>query len=303
MSARMKIPGNLWIDVWSSTSPIPATRQKRLFDDTWEAEKVSSVAFTYIVGMKKQTLIGLMSPSLQVLSWMSSRTLRDICQLIFPCLAHASTLKILDAADELKVSCKVPATIVQNLTQLTRCLGYDVLRTQSKKSVSNYSATADNDTLPQCDTNSYKIALLSSLAQIEREICQLRSFQQKFVEIDLNAILNRSSGEEEQRDCPVVPASPPPYLLPQYIKVEGGYGSPLRQRICDIFQKEGSVHDLAESEFNFGDPVKKVFVLKYVHGKSSAQTTESSLPQRMTCCVRKGELKVTGTFSIRTDLD
>ncbi|CAM1322145.1 RAB3GAP1 (predicted) [Pycnogonum litorale] len=40
LSARMMIPGNMWQDVWENSKPIPARRQKRLFDDTKEAEKV-----------------------------------------------------------------------------------------------------------------------------------------------------------------------------------------------------------------------------------------------------------------------
>jgi len=40
LSPRMKVPGNLWLEVWSNAAPAPARRQKRLFDDTKEAEKV-----------------------------------------------------------------------------------------------------------------------------------------------------------------------------------------------------------------------------------------------------------------------
>nr|XP_002123946.1 rab3 GTPase-activating protein catalytic subunit-like [Ciona intestinalis] len=40
LSQRMKIPGNLWETTWEQANPIPAHRQKRLFDDTKEAEKV-----------------------------------------------------------------------------------------------------------------------------------------------------------------------------------------------------------------------------------------------------------------------
>ena len=36
----MQIPGNMWVEVWQSAKPIPARRQRRLFDDTKEAEKV-----------------------------------------------------------------------------------------------------------------------------------------------------------------------------------------------------------------------------------------------------------------------
>lgn len=41
LSARMKIPSNMWIEAWETAKPVPARRQRRLFDDTREAEKVS----------------------------------------------------------------------------------------------------------------------------------------------------------------------------------------------------------------------------------------------------------------------
>lgn len=43
LSARMKIPSNMWVEAWETAKPIPARRQKRLFDDTREAEKVKAL--------------------------------------------------------------------------------------------------------------------------------------------------------------------------------------------------------------------------------------------------------------------
>jgi len=40
LSCRMKIPDNLWVTTWENSPSVPARRQKRLFDDTKEAEKV-----------------------------------------------------------------------------------------------------------------------------------------------------------------------------------------------------------------------------------------------------------------------
>ena len=36
----MQMPGNLWREMWDSSKPVVAWRQKRLFDDTKEAEKI-----------------------------------------------------------------------------------------------------------------------------------------------------------------------------------------------------------------------------------------------------------------------
>ena len=40
LSERMLVPGNMWQEAWEGCKPIPARRQKRLFNDTKEAEKV-----------------------------------------------------------------------------------------------------------------------------------------------------------------------------------------------------------------------------------------------------------------------
>ena len=43
LSARMKIPGNMWVEAWETAKATPVRRQRRLFDDTKEAEKVRCV--------------------------------------------------------------------------------------------------------------------------------------------------------------------------------------------------------------------------------------------------------------------
>lgn len=45
----MLVPGNMWQEVWHSAKPVPASRQKRLFDDTKEAEKVHFVAGIFMM--------------------------------------------------------------------------------------------------------------------------------------------------------------------------------------------------------------------------------------------------------------
>ncbi|XP_076283698.1 RAB3 GTPase activating protein subunit 1 [Lasioglossum baleicum] len=64
LSARMLIPNNPWSSTWSSAQPVPAHRQKRLFDDTREAEKA--------------------------LCFLSSKRLGQVAQLLLPSLTHAA---------------------------------------------------------------------------------------------------------------------------------------------------------------------------------------------------------------------
>ncbi|XP_077997168.1 rab3 GTPase-activating protein catalytic subunit-like [Glandiceps talaboti] len=68
LSARMMIPGNMWQEVWSQARPVPARRQKRLFDDTKEAEKV--------------------------LHFLASLKPADVALHLMPVLVHAAILRI-----------------------------------------------------------------------------------------------------------------------------------------------------------------------------------------------------------------
>ncbi|XP_041120289.1 rab3 GTPase-activating protein catalytic subunit-like [Polyodon spathula] len=67
LSARMKIPGNMWAEAWETAKPAPARRQRRLFDDTREAEKV--------------------------LHYLAVQKPADLTRHLLPCIIHAAILK------------------------------------------------------------------------------------------------------------------------------------------------------------------------------------------------------------------
>ncbi|XP_015108534.1 rab3 GTPase-activating protein catalytic subunit isoform X2 [Diachasma alloeum] len=64
LSPRMKLENNPWATTWASAQPVPAHRQKRLFDDTREAEKA--------------------------IHYLASKRLGEIAQLLLPTLTHAA---------------------------------------------------------------------------------------------------------------------------------------------------------------------------------------------------------------------
>ncbi|XP_044266890.1 rab3 GTPase-activating protein catalytic subunit [Tribolium madens] len=68
LSSRMMIEDNFWVQTWESAKPVPAHRQKRLFDDTREAEKV--------------------------LHFMDSRNLCQICEMLIPVLCHIAIYRL-----------------------------------------------------------------------------------------------------------------------------------------------------------------------------------------------------------------
>jgi len=68
LSARMEAPGNAWSEAWTAAKPVPARRQRRLFDDTKEAEK----ALQYWAALKPG----------------------DAAQCLAPVLLHAAAVRV-----------------------------------------------------------------------------------------------------------------------------------------------------------------------------------------------------------------
>uniref|UniRef100_A0A672HTU9 Rab3 GTPase-activating protein catalytic subunit n=1 Tax=Salarias fasciatus TaxID=181472 RepID=A0A672HTU9_SALFA len=68
LSARMRIPGNMWVEAWETARVSPARRQRRLFDDTTEAEKVLH-------------FLAMLKPA-------------DLARHLLPCMLHAAILKL-----------------------------------------------------------------------------------------------------------------------------------------------------------------------------------------------------------------
>nr|XP_022900950.1 rab3 GTPase-activating protein catalytic subunit [Onthophagus taurus] len=68
LSSRMLISDNTWVEIWNNSKPVPAHRQKRLFDDTREAEKV--------------------------LHFLHSRNVSQIIDLLLPVLSHTAIYRL-----------------------------------------------------------------------------------------------------------------------------------------------------------------------------------------------------------------
>ena len=58
LSGRMLIPNNLWVTTWTAAKPAPISRQKRIFDDTKEAERV----LHFLANLKPSEVAQLLIP-------------------------------------------------------------------------------------------------------------------------------------------------------------------------------------------------------------------------------------------------
>ncbi|KAM6071107.1 rab3 GTPase-activating protein catalytic subunit isoform 1-T1 [Chlamydotis macqueenii] len=96
LSARMKIPSNMWVEAWETAKPIPARRQKRLFDDTREAEKV--------------------------LHYLAVQKPADLARHLLPCIIHASVLKVKEeeALEDISSVKKIIKQIISHSSKVLR---------------------------------------------------------------------------------------------------------------------------------------------------------------------------------------
>ncbi|XP_051158910.1 rab3 GTPase-activating protein catalytic subunit [Leptopilina boulardi] len=92
LSQRMLLPDNAWTTTWSSAQPVPAHRQKRLFDDTREAEKA--------------------------LIYLNSRRIGQVAQLLLPVLTHAALVTLSEQKVEARPNIQNVVQNIQNKLQL-----------------------------------------------------------------------------------------------------------------------------------------------------------------------------------------
>ncbi|XP_027445330.1 rab3 GTPase-activating protein catalytic subunit isoform X1 [Zalophus californianus] len=97
LSARMKIPSNMWVEAWETAKPIPARRQRRLFDDTREAEKV--------------------------LHYLAVQKPADLARHLLPCVIHAAVLKVKEEENLENIS-SVKKIIKQIITHSSKVLHF-----------------------------------------------------------------------------------------------------------------------------------------------------------------------------------
>ncbi|XP_043930878.1 rab3 GTPase-activating protein catalytic subunit isoform X2 [Protopterus annectens] len=97
LSPRMKIPGNMWVEAWENAKAVPARRQRRLFDDTREAEKV--------------------------LHYLAIQKPADLTRHLLPCVIHAAVLKLKEE-ETIEDIPSVRKTIQQIISHSSKVLRY-----------------------------------------------------------------------------------------------------------------------------------------------------------------------------------
>ncbi|XP_013098315.2 rab3 GTPase-activating protein catalytic subunit [Stomoxys calcitrans] len=151
LSARMQAPGNTWQKVWEQAKPVPALRQKRLFDDTLEGYKV--------------------------LSYLESRNMGEIFGLTVVPLLHSAILKLKDILLNSDVLDMFSQTLEQLLADLSR-FSRDVELVEVNKDPSTSSQS-----MHHMRENKYALQLpdphpiLRKIERLEKEFYQYKCFE------------------------------------------------------------------------------------------------------------------------------
>ena len=141
----MVCEGNLWQSLWESARIVPARRQRRLFDDTREGEKVMSL--------------------------LTSLTPGDLSNMLHPTLLQAGHYRLLEATDDHHLLTSLNNDIVKTVIRVSRL--------QCLAEVKHYRGQVSDPQFERRHQLSLEIA--SMMWRMEMKISQSLSLRKKFL--------------------------------------------------------------------------------------------------------------------------
>ena len=264
LSARMDNDDNVWTQVWKCAKPVPAKRQKRLFDDTKEAEK----CLQYLIGLKAG----------------------QVADMLAPVLLHASisrTLKEEVALKEIKDGENLIRDSVKKLTHASRLT--------CPSEVKHYAV--ENQLAELEDDFNKRVAIIGEVMKLLRvtevQISRFYSLRTKFPYV-------RDKTNEFQGDF-LKGLFANPSEVPVLGSAKGPIGTSISQMFKEAkCQREMIVEDeQVENLTNiFPAPVSREFLLKVMVGRPYHYSQPTQ--QRFYCCLQDKEFRVAGAFSVDT---
>ena len=281
LSSRMLIPGNLWQEVWENAKPVPARRQKRLFDDTREAE--------------------------QVLQWLANLPPGKVCQNLMPAVLHAALARlskeplIYDLPVNLNPVLPQPAHSSTLSSQL-ELIAQRVVRLSRQP----------------CEVSKYEI-VVDQLTSVEYSVACAQSVRHKLLgETDYERPESRTSDDENNSSNDT--SSPLEKLVMellhgQEVNVEGGPKGAAGQVIKQLFKESRKAMQIMDVnaydgderrasiqnnayiplESDMGKPVGREYLLRTT--ASIPSPNSRPLPQRLFAVLQRNNFRMCGAFT------
>ena len=276
----MQASGNLWKDTWENAKPVPCRRQKRLFDDTREAEKVIQYLTTLRPG--------------------------DVGQMLLPTFVHSALFCILQES-------------FQDIPDVHEMLNESILkisqatRLHSAAEVKHYMPVGkgggyENEFARRAFLFNDVIKLL---CKVEVKMSRAYSLQTKFMKN-----FGAQTEEADSDDVDAVKKQMRDFVRNLYtpeseVPVLGAGRGPTGQLICKMFadakradsmispdDEDYLISDASGCNSNdiFPRAESREFVLRTCVGRPYPYS--QSAPQRMYCLVKDNEFRVAGAFTI-----
>eukprot|EP00095_Tigriopus_kingsejongensis_P007273 maker-scaffold144_size312663-snap-gene-2.35 protein:Tk07273 transcript:maker-scaffold144_size312663-snap-gene-2.35-mRNA-1 annotation:"hypothetical protein BRAFLDRAFT_221256" len=266
LSTRMTAPGNAWAEVWESANPVPARRQKRLFDDTREAEKAIKFLTTLKPGEATQ---GLMPTFLNA-------------------AVHRLLLENLDAVPNAKEMLQDTIPILARLSKLP-----------CRPEVQHYN----RDSLPEYDTRTNLIRTVSqNLTTAEIRLSQALSLRAKFTK-DVDFVTNRAQADDQEAVASQMDDFVRQLYSKPEVKVVGASRGPAGQLIQKMFKEAEKATQMITEDMEcspdlkvFPRPVSREYIIRVVVPRPFPYS--SKCPQRLYCCIKDREFRLAGAFSL-----
>jgi len=261
LSSRMKASGNMWKNLWEQARAVPAHRQKRLFDETREAEKV--------------------------LQFLTNLGPGDLAQLILPTLLQAAHIRILSSDENME--CSSNNVLIDLHTQMIK-LTCSVSKTISAPEIRHYRG---NIILQEYTTREDKAwQALECLNRVELHISRYMSLRKKFV-YDLNV----AEYEIKEDEDALSEMSRFVHSLCQEgaeVKVPGAARGPAGRLIQAIFRE--SAQDSEPRPSGLPHPRVRQFVLKCLAGRPLPSSRPT--PQRLYAKFAPYEFRLNGVYTL-----
>uniref|UniRef100_A0A182NLL9 Rab3 GTPase-activating protein catalytic subunit n=1 Tax=Anopheles dirus TaxID=7168 RepID=A0A182NLL9_9DIPT len=272
LSARMLIPGNTWQTVWEGARAVPARRQKRLFDDTREAEKV--------------------------LHFLESRTIGQIAQLTMATLFHVGLLTLVQNARAERDAVPQCDETIDRITATCCRLS------RESWSGAGGAAGAGRPASAVSSTVKYEQQLLAEMMQLECTVTQVRSLRRKL----FGATSGESSGQEKlvrsllrahETELPEGAASPvAERLMVLFAEAKRAANEQSGGNADQQQQSGGNRANLTVSSTqNLPDPIEKQFTLRL---SGNTVSKGPGTPQFLRAILMPQEFRLCGAFSRNT---
>ncbi|XP_062269956.1 rab3 GTPase-activating protein catalytic subunit isoform X1 [Platichthys flesus] len=261
LSARMKIPDNMWAETWETARIIPARRQRRLFDDTKEGEKV--------------------------LHYLAIQKPADLTHHLLPCILHAAILKLKEEELEEDIP-SVKKSIQQATSQANKLLQPHIHDNKKLEDFINQLMTIE---AVITQVRSLKAKFAVNEGESEEDTAELEKFVSSLLEEPEVVVRGAGQGPAGSIIHRLFVSA---QRLTEFTSDEATLLTPLDEDLGNVRKPNGVSNKVPD----FPSPAGREILLRTCVPRPAPYS--KALPQRLFCVLLKDEFRLAGAFSSDT---